>query len=109
VVQPGRCGKPTCRCARGEFHEAAALYSQVQGRRACIYVPQADRGRVQRLNRRDRSFREARAALAKLARKALELADALHETLTEPYPPAQRPRRKARTKRRGTGRSEESS
>jgi len=86
AAQPGRCGKPTCKCARGEFHTAGALYSRQQGRQVCLYVPLADRDRVEKLNRRYRVFRNARASLAKLGKRTLELADALGESLLEGYP-----------------------
>jgi hypothetical protein len=86
VAQPGRCGNPSCKCARGEFHSAAALYTRVEGRATCIYVPVGDRPRVEALNMRDREFRKARSALAKLGRKTVQLANQLQETLTESYP-----------------------
>jgi len=99
VEQPGRCGNPSCKCARGEFHSAAALYGRVEGRATCIYVPVADRQRVKMLNQRDREFRKARATLAKLGRKTVELAMQLQEALTESYPRSESP------KRPGSGRS----
>ena len=98
VAQPGRCGNPSCKCARGEFHSAAALYTRVEGRSTCIYVPVADRQRVESLNQRDRGFRKARAALGKLGKKTVELATQLQEALTEPYPPSKP------TKSSGSGR-----
>jgi len=51
------------------------------------------------LNQRDREFRKARAALAKLGRKTVELAMQLQEALTESYPRSESP------KRPGVGRS----
>ncbi len=86
VAQPGRCGNPSCKCARGEFHSAAALYTRVEGRATCRYVPVGDRQRVEALNTRDREFRKARSALAKLGRKTVQLASQLQEALTESYP-----------------------
>ena len=33
------CGKPTCRCARGEKHESLYLALTVQGKRTMVIVP----------------------------------------------------------------------
>ncbi len=100
VLQPGRCGKPTCRCARGEPHSAAALYRREQGVGSCIYVPVADRQRVEKLSHRYRAFRRTRAQVAKLSQRVLKLADQLQQGLTEPYPPEGR-KRSGRAARRG--------
>lgn len=100
VVQPGRCGKPTCKCARGEFHTAAALYTREERQQRCLYVPLADRDRVEVHNRRYRRARKARAALAKLGNHTLALADAFIESLIEPYPPEGSSQPKARSRRR---------
>ena len=109
VAQPGRCGKPTCKCARGEFHSAGALYSREEGRQVCRYVPLADRDRVEKLSRRYQQFRRARASLAKLGQHTLELADALGESLLEGYPPEERLKGKPRTGQRAKRRKEPSS
>jgi hypothetical protein len=100
VLQPGRCGKPSCRCARGEYHSVAALYRREQGAATCTYVPLADRQRVEKFSSRYRAFRRARAQVAKLSRRVLELADTLQQGLMEPYPPADRARRRRATRRR---------
>ena len=63
---------------------------------------------VQQLNRRYQHFRKARAALAKLGRTTLELADSLQQALTEPYPPPDRTTKNPE-KRRRKGRREEPS
>jgi hypothetical protein len=99
VVQPGRCGKPSCKCARGEFHVTAALYCRQQGAQSCHYVPQADRERVEKAARRYQRLRKARAEFVKLAQRSLELMDALQQVLTVPYPPPERV--KKRVRRRG--------
>lgn len=107
--QGGRCGNPRCKCSRGELHEKAALYVSDQGKLRCTYVPVTDRERVQQLNHRYQHFRKARAALAKLGRKTLELADSLQEALTEPYPPPDRTTKNPEKPRRKRRREEPSS
>src|SRR5437899_10390403 len=57
VEQPGRCGNPSCKCARGEFHSAAALYGRVEGRATCIYVPCCERHAGKFSHTRDAEFR----------------------------------------------------
>jgi Family of unknown function (DUF6788) len=85
-IQGGRCGRLGCKCERGELHEKAALYRREDGKFRCIYVPLSERSHVDELTRRYKRTRKARAALAKLGKKSLELADALQESLLEPYP-----------------------
>ena len=109
VAQPGRCGKPTCKCARGEFHASGALYTRHDGRATCSYVPLSDRQRVEALNGHDRDFRKARAALAKLGKQTVELACHLEDALAEPYPPPERVRQSAVRPRKTTRRKNPSS
>jgi hypothetical protein len=40
------CGKPTCRCQRGELHRSLCLATRHQGRRVLLYVPRALREAV---------------------------------------------------------------
>jgi len=35
------CGKPTCRCQRGQLHRSLYLACRHQGRRALLYIPRA--------------------------------------------------------------------
>jgi Family of unknown function (DUF6788) len=42
LVQRARsCGKPTCRCQKGQLHRSLYLDTRHQGRRALLYVPRA--------------------------------------------------------------------
>ena len=107
-LQGGRCGRPNCRCSRGELHEKAMLYRREDGTFRCSYVPLSDRERVERLNLSYRRSSAARTELAKLAKKSLELADALQEALIERYPSPERA--ESKPQRRGKkGRPEEPS
>src|SRR5438552_15540661 len=89
-LQGGRCGRPGCRCSRGQLHEKAMLYRREDGVFRCSYVPLEARGRIENLNRNYRASSKARTALAKLGKRTLQLADALQEALIEPYPSAAR-------------------
>lgn len=100
VRQGGRCGKPSCRCARGELHERGVLYISEEGVHSGTYVPQDERGHVEERNTRYQRFRKARAALAKLDQLTLGFADELLEALSEPYPSPDRARTRTRRGRR---------
>ena len=105
VRQPVRCGRPSCKCARGELHSSADFYARIDGTQRCFYVPLADRERVERLSRRQQGLRAARLALAKLGQQSVELAGKLEDALIEPYPPPERVARKSpsasRSRRKG--------
>ena len=90
------CGKPTCRCARGEKHEGKYLSRSDGGRTRLAYVPAGDELDVAPKAERYRRFRQARAALMKLAAEAAQAADVLQVAVTEPYPKEARRRRKRR-------------
>ena len=100
VRQPGRCGRPSCKCARGEFHSTAAFYTRIDGTQRCFYVPLESRERVELLSRRQQSLRTARLRLAKLGQQSVELAGQLEDSLVEPYPPPDRIAPKTRSGRR---------
>lgn len=87
VIVGKKCGKPTCRCTTGELHPTRYLSASEEGRTRMRYVPATDETKVREAAERYRSFREARAALAKLSDEVLAMADALQACLTEPYPP----------------------
>jgi len=87
-VEAGRrCGKPSCRCTRGELHGTAMISAKIGGRTRNTYVPLEDREQVQQAALRYRRLRRARAEIAKLTRETLALIDALERALTRPYPP----------------------
>lgn len=81
-----KCGKPSCRCAAGEKHFSKYVSRSVDGRTRLAYVPGADEVDVAAKTERYRRFREARAALMKLAQQTAVLADEIQQALTEPYP-----------------------
>jgi uncharacterized protein DUF6788 len=35
------CGKPTCRCQKGQLHRSLYLATRYNGRRALLYIPRA--------------------------------------------------------------------
>ena len=61
------CGKPRCRCARGELHRSLYLVRRKDGRLYQLYVPQAAERWVRRavLN-----YRKAQALIEELSERA---------------------------------------
>ena len=75
-----RCGKPGCRCARGERHAASYLFWREGGRLRKRYVAAADAAAVRsaRAARRERE-RQARDALRAGRRHWRALVDLVRE------------------------------
>lgn len=101
VVLLRKCGKPTCRCASGDGHEARCLSRSEGGKTRMAYVPARDEVEVSTKAERYREFRQARAELMRLSGQLAELADELQAALTEPYPRADapKPKRTARARK----------
>lgn len=100
------CGKPSCRCTRGELHESTYLSASDQGQVRQVHVPEAEKDHVSAGVERYRHFREAKARLAELAALQLKLVDDLGRALLEPYParsPLPPPTRIPRKMRKGQG------
>jgi hypothetical protein len=85
------CGKPGCKCARGERHQSKFLSASDAGKVRQVHVPAGDEVRVAAGVERYRRFRRAQAQLAEhlldLTRRQLQIVDALGNSLLEPYPP----------------------
>ena len=83
-----KCGKPTCRCTRGELHPAWVLTRTEQGRHRLYSVPADQRGALRPLTREYRRWQLARARLVKQTTRLLNLIDQLAEGRRQPWPPA---------------------
>ena len=69
-----KCSKPSCRCARGQLHEAVVLTASVSGKTRLWTIPKEDIETVRQETERYRQFRKSRAALAKrLAHRQAEM------------------------------------
>ena len=82
-----RCGKPNCRCTKGELHTTAVLSFTEQGKQKNIYVRYQDRERVKRFSKKYQSFRQKRAEMVKIANEIVGLSDQILKMLLEPYVP----------------------
>jgi hypothetical protein len=60
------CGRPTCRCTKGERHQVLHLYRRLKGRRLQLYVPRYLEETVRRWIAQDQELREVLAQLWEL-------------------------------------------
>lgn len=81
-----RCGRPTCRCSRGELHPACYLSATRDGRQRQLHVPLEDERQLKRAVQRYRRFREGLRLLAELHAWHLRALTEFGEALEEPYP-----------------------
>ncbi len=72
-----KCGKPNCRCSRGELHESTVLSYRGQGRPRNIAPPPGQLGSLRTMTHDYRRCRQARAKLVRWQRQLLKLVDAL--------------------------------
>jgi hypothetical protein len=78
-----RCGKPSCRCARGELHEAWVVATKVKGKQTTRSLSGKLRARVQRLTDNYRGYRQAQSTVRKLCSEATELSRELEGLICE--------------------------
>jgi len=72
-----KCGKPNCRCARGELHVSPMLSDRSGERQRSLAVKGKDLLLFRKLTEAYRSVRASRARLVKVQREILEVFDAL--------------------------------
>jgi hypothetical protein len=75
------CGKPNCKCARGEKHEVYQLSWTEDGKRRSTHIRRDELARVRAPVDRYRRLRQSRAELIKLTAEAASLIDAVVEAL----------------------------
>lgn len=72
-----KCGKPNCRCTRGELHESTVLSYRGAGRPRNISPPAEQLESLRRMTDDYRRVRKARAKVVRWQRELLALVDAL--------------------------------
>jgi hypothetical protein len=72
-----KCGKPNCRCSRGELHESTVLSYRGQERPRNISPPPEQLESLRSMTHAYRRCRQARAELVRWQRQLLSLVDAL--------------------------------
>jgi len=82
-----KCGKPACRCARGQLHAVWVLTRSEAGRHKLYTVPADQRARVRQLATAWRRYQRARAQLLKQTTALLAWADQIAERQRVAWPP----------------------
>jgi len=62
-----KCGKSSCRCARGQLHETMMLSASIAGKTKLWTIPAERVENVREMTERYRRFRAARAEFVKLS------------------------------------------
>ena len=82
------CGKPTCRCQRGQLHRSLYLDTRCQGRRVLLYIPRVLEETVRQGVRNGRSLAQQiqdlhQIQLDQLLKRKQELSQQRHKTKTD--------------------------
>jgi hypothetical protein len=85
-----KCGKPNCRCARGQLHVSWVITRSEQGQDRIYSVPQDQRGRLRLLTQEYRRYQRAGAVLVKRHAKLVQLVDRMAELRMMAWPPETR-------------------
>jgi hypothetical protein len=84
-----KCGKPNCRCARGQLHPAYVL-TRSQAGKDCLYtVPKDQRAQVRKWAAEYRRYQRARAVLVKRHLHLLALVDQMAQQRLLTWPSKQ--------------------
>jgi hypothetical protein len=89
-----RCGKPGCRCARGQLHARMVLSASQGGKTRLQVIPHGFLVEVKQKVRRYQELRRARARLGEIYRKMLRVMDQMEAMRREELPsspPEKRP------------------
>ena len=82
-----KCGKPNCRCARGQLHPAYVLTRSEAGKDRLYPVPKEQRAEVRKRAAEYRRYQRARAVLVKRHLHLLALVDQIAEQRLITWPP----------------------
>ena len=78
-----RCGKPGCKCARGQLHARMVVSASEGGKTRLQVIPRGFLVEVQAKVRRYQELRQARARLGELYRKMLQVIDQMEQMRRE--------------------------
>ena len=81
-----KCGKPSCRCARGHLHAAWVLTRSESGHHKLYTVPPQQRALVRQRAAAWRRYQRARARLLQQVGALVALADQIAETQKVDWP-----------------------
>lgn len=81
------CGKPSCRCARGQLHTVWVLTRSEAGQHKLYTVPPVQRAQVRQRAAAWRRYQRARARLLQQLEELVALADQIAESQRVDWPP----------------------
>ena len=81
-----KCGKPSCRCARGQLHAVWVLTRSENGHHKLYTVPPAQRAEVRQRAAAWRRYQRARARLVQQLSMLLALADQIAQSQRIDWP-----------------------
>lgn len=81
-----KCGKPSCRCARGQLHAVWVLTRSESGQHKLYTVPPEQRAEVRQRAAAWRRYQRARARLLQQVSALVALADQIAETHKVDWP-----------------------
>ena len=81
-----KCGKPNCRCTRGQLHATWVLTRSEAGRSRLYPVPADQRGGLRPLTREYRRWQRTRALLIKQSARLVGLIDQLADQRLQAWP-----------------------
>ena len=82
-----RCGKPGCKCARGELHRRMVVSASEEGKTRLQVIPRGFLVEVEDKVRRYRELRHVRTRLGEIHRKMLEAMDEMETMRREEVAP----------------------
>ncbi|MBW1933605.1 MAG: hypothetical protein JRI56_11525 [Deltaproteobacteria bacterium] len=81
-----KCGKPGCKCARGELHSRMVVSSSEKGKTRLRVIPHGFLVEIQVKVRRYQELRRARARLVEVQRKIIQVMDEMEAMRREEIP-----------------------
>jgi len=81
-----KCGKPGCRCTKGQLHRSMVLSSSEKGRTRLLIIPHGFLLEVKSKVQRYQKLRRTRRRLIEVQRKMLHVMDEMEEMRREEMP-----------------------
>jgi hypothetical protein len=81
-----KCGKPSCKCVRGELHSRMVVSSSEKGKTKLRVIPHGSLVEIQIKVRRYQEHRRARARLVEVHKKLLRVIDEMEAIRREEIP-----------------------
>lgn len=76
-----KCGKPRCRCLKGELHQVMALSWSEGGKHHLRAIKESELDRIEKFTSNYRRFRQGRASVRRMVNEILSLANEIEGEL----------------------------